>query len=142
MFDSSGKSLTMADLPGLVEGAHRNVGMGHKFLRHIERTSMLLYVVDINGFQLSRRCVPRTPYESIELLVKELEEYCPGLALQKKAVLAVNKLDTPEAHKNFRILLEEMQKSSPIEFHSIVGCSALNKNGTDILKNILLNLGL
>jgi GTP-binding protein len=127
----------IADLPGLVEGAHRNVGRGHKFLQHIERTRALLYVLDIGGFQLSRRHSMLDPYSALQVLVSELELYCPGLAHSRQAILALNKMDTPQAHNNFEILLQQLKESSPVEFHSIIGCSALNRTGTEAIKNII-----
>ena len=65
----------MADLPGLVEGAHYNVGMGHRFLKHVERTKMLMFVVDVQGFQLNANSQRRTPFETVALLNRELELY-------------------------------------------------------------------
>lgn len=60
----------MADLPGLIEGAHVNFGMGHKFLKHVERTQLLLFMVDINGFKLKAQYEHRTAFETVLLLNK------------------------------------------------------------------------
>ncbi|GLV41622.1 uncharacterized protein CBL_06851 [Carabus blaptoides fortunei] len=98
------RQITVADLPGLIEGAHVNIGMGHKFLKHVERTKLLLLVVDINGFQLSPRHSPRTCLENVLLLNKELELYNSDL-LDKPAMLVINKMDTSGADR----IYEEIQ---------------------------------
>jgi len=82
----------VADLPGLIEGAHANFGMGHKFLKHIERTRLLVFMVDIFGFQLSPRHPHRDCVANIFALNKELELYDPSL-LEKPSVLLLNKMD-------------------------------------------------
>eukprot|EP00455_Lapot_gusevi_P053990 TRINITY_DN8542_c0_g1_i3.p1 TRINITY_DN8542_c0_g1~~TRINITY_DN8542_c0_g1_i3.p1 ORF type:complete len:394 (-),score=60.14 TRINITY_DN8542_c0_g1_i3:8-1189(-) len=79
-------TLTIADLPGLIDGAHLNRGLGHHFLRHIERTKVLLYVLDIAGSE------GRDPIDDFASLQRELEHYAPGLTTRPSAVLA-NKID-------------------------------------------------
>lgn len=65
-----GRRLTVADLPGLIEGAHLNVGMGHYFLKHVERTKLLLVIVDVQGFVLNDHSAFRNAFETVILLNK------------------------------------------------------------------------
>ena len=135
-----GGCLTLADLPGLVEGAHDNIGMGHKFLRHIERTRALLYVVDVNGFQLSDRHSPRDAYASLQLLVQELELYCPGLAHQRSAILVLNKMDSPAASEKAAVFQQQLARSTPVGLSCVVKCSARETTGLVQLKQVVLDL--
>ena len=64
------RKISIADLPGLIEGAWRNHGMGHSFLKHVERTKMILFVIDINGFRLNNKSSYRTAMETFLLLNK------------------------------------------------------------------------
>ncbi|KAM4027102.1 GTP-binding protein 10 isoform 1-T1 [Anomaloglossus baeobatrachus] len=102
------KQISVADLPGLIEGAHINRGMGHKFLKHVERTKQLLFVVDVSGFQLSVKTPFRTAFETVQLLTLELELYKEEL-LDKPALLAVNKMDLPEAEDEFQELVKQLE---------------------------------
>ncbi|XP_077124409.1 GTP-binding protein 10 isoform X3 [Ranitomeya variabilis] len=102
------KQISVADLPGLIEGAHRNRGRGHKFLKHVERTKQLLFVVDVSGFQLSVKSPFRTAFETVQLLTLELELYKEDL-LDKPALLAVNKMDLPEADDKLRELVKQLE---------------------------------
>ncbi|KAI9907078.1 hypothetical protein PsorP6_004326 [Peronosclerospora sorghi] len=78
--------LSVADIPGLIDGAHRNVGLGHDFLRHIERTKLLMYVLDTAGSE------GRDPLEDFSHLQKELELYAPGISSRPSLIVA-NKMD-------------------------------------------------
>ncbi|CAG8637686.1 6032_t:CDS:2, partial [Acaulospora colombiana] len=87
--------LTVADIPGLIKDAHKNVGLGHSFLRHIERSKVLVYVVDLTSDE---------PWEDLGVLMRELEQYKEGLT-KKPSLLIANKADvTGKAKKNLPLL--------------------------------------
>ena len=81
------RSFVVADVPGLIEGAHRGVGLGHRFLKHLERTRVLIHVVDVSGFS------GRPPAEDLDVLRRELALFDPGLAA-KPQLVAANKIDS------------------------------------------------
>jgi GTP-binding protein len=87
------KRATLADIPGLIAGAHDNVGLGHDFLRHIVRCKLLLFVLDIAGSE------GRNPLEDLGSLRRELDLYDPTLS-QRPWMIAANKMDLPGAEKN------------------------------------------
>jgi GTP-binding protein len=95
--------LTACDVPGLIEGAHRNVGLGHEFLRHIERCKVLVLVIDMAGID------GRNPYDDYKQLLSELELYDPAL-LQKPRLLVSNKMDEPVAEQNLRKFKRKVRK--------------------------------
>ena len=117
--------LTVADIPGLIDGAHRNVGLGHHFLRHIERTHLLVYVLDMAGID------GRTPWEDFRHLQNELELYMKGLS-KRPALIAANKMDLPESAENLALLRDELAS----EVIDIVPISA-DKCELDDLKALL-----
>lgn len=94
------RQISVADLPGLIEGAHANIGMGHKFLKHIERTKLLLMVVDLFGFKLSAVHRLRTCIQNIFALNKELELYDAEL-LERPCILLLNKIDEDGAQREY-----------------------------------------
>ncbi|XP_053675611.1 GTP-binding protein 10 homolog [Anopheles nili] len=112
------RQITIADLPGLIEGAHANFGMGHKFLKHVERTSLLLIIVDVFGFQLSQQHRKRNCLETIYALNRELELYDRTL-LDKPCALIINKMDKEGAideickYENYFHSLEDGLKLCP-----------------------------
>ncbi len=91
------EKVRIADIPGLIEGAHDNVGLGHSFLKHIERTTMLAFVLDMGGVD------GRNPWDDYEALQNELELYMKGLSKRKHIILA-NKMDLPESEENLELL--------------------------------------
>lgn len=91
-----GRSFVMADLPGLIEGAHQGHGLGHQFLRHVERTRVLVHVVDISGSE------GRDPYADWEQINEEMRQYKESLA-QRPQIVAANKMDLPDAQSNLEV---------------------------------------
>ena len=89
------KKTTVADIPGLIEGAHENRGLGHQFLRHVMRCRYLLMVLDMSGSE------GRTPTDDLKALRNELELYNPELSDRPWCVIA-NKMDLPEAAVNLK----------------------------------------
>lgn len=118
---------TVADIPGIIEGAHENVGLGHDFLRHIMRCKLLLFVVDIAGSDM------RDPIEDVQTLRKEIKLYSDELASRDWMIIA-NKMDIDGAEVNFDIL---KSRFSRIE---IIGVSALTGYGIEGLKDRLEEL--
>ncbi|MDO4545338.1 MAG: GTPase ObgE, partial [Bacillota bacterium] len=82
----SNTDFVMADIAGIIEGAHEGAGLGHKFLKHIERTKVLIHVVDVSGSE------GREPIEDFDKINKELEQYSPKL-MKKPQIVAANKID-------------------------------------------------
>jgi GTPase len=115
---------TIADIPGLIEGAHRNLGLGHDFLRHITRCRLLLFVLDMAGSE------GRSPIADLESLRREIDLYDPHLSLRPWIVVA-NKMDLPQAKKN----LLDFEKRFPQRM--IMPISAKERRGINELKRLL-----
>jgi GTP-binding protein len=116
-FDDFSRVL-LADIPGIIEGAHLNKGLGFAFLKHIERTSALIFVIDLSGID------GRDPTEDFVVLQQELESY--SLEMKNKPfVVALNKMDTIEAQEN----LQKFKKNFPFDEKLLFEISALNKEG-------------
>jgi GTP-binding protein len=115
---------TVADIPGLIEGAHRGLGLGHEFLRHITRCRVLVFVVDVAGSE------GRNPVEDLQNLRREIDLYDPQLSLRTWFVVA-NKMDLPGAKENLKALREKFPKLR------ILPTSAARDEGIDALKQEL-----
>lgn len=102
-----GRSFVMADLPGLIEGAHEGVGLGHQFLRHIERTRVIVHVIDMASME------GRDPYEDFVTINNELKEYNLRLT-ERPQIIVANKMDMPEAAENLEKFTEKLTEEFPI----------------------------
>lgn len=105
-------SITVADIPGLIKGAHQNRGLGHAFLRHIERTKVLAYVVDLAATLNGRKGIP--PWEQLRDLILELEYHQDGLS-KRPSLIVANKTDEEGADEVYK----ELKRKGP-------GCSHLS----------------
>ena len=108
---------TVADLPGLIEGASEGVGLGHKFLKHVERTKIIAHVIDMSGAE------GRNPVDDYYTIRKELEKFSSKL-LDKKEIILANKMDIESSKVN----LEEFKKKIKLPVYEI---SAINNKGLD-----------
>jgi GTP-binding protein len=97
------KRLTVCDVPGLIEGAHLNVGLGHGFLRHIQRCKILVLLLDMAGTDA------RAPWDDYKNLLRELELYDPAL-LEKPRMVVANKMDEAVAEKNLKDFKKKIKK--------------------------------
>ncbi|WP_295091330.1 GTPase ObgE [uncultured Catenibacterium sp.] len=104
-----GRSFVMADLPGLIEGASQGKGLGHQFLRHIERCRVIVHIIDMSGSE------GRDPYEDYITINKELGDYEYRL-LERPQIIVANKMDGDEAEENLKKFKEKLgdQKVFPI----------------------------
>jgi len=115
---------TIADIPGLIEGAHQGLGLGHKFLRHITRCRVLVFVIDIAGSE------GRNPIEDLQNLRREIDLYDPALSSRPWLVVA-NKMDLTDAEKNLRAMQERFPRIK------IIPTSAAKGEGMAELKDAL-----
>ena len=95
-------SFVIADIPGIIEGAHEGVGLGHEFLRHVERTKVLLHIVDVSGIE------GRNPVEDFKTINAELGQYSEKLA-KKPQIVVANKADIPAFYDNFDAFKAEIE---------------------------------
>ena len=118
------KRATIADIPGLIEGAHQGVGLGHEFLRHITRCRILVFVIDVAGSE------GRNPVEDLQSLRREIDLYDPTLSSCPWLVIA-NKMDLPDAKKNVEAVRERFPRIK------IILTSAAKGEGMDAFKETL-----
>ena len=118
------RRITVADIPGLIEGAHENIGLGHDFLRHIVRCKLLVFVVDMAGSE------GREPLADLQTLRKELDLYDPKLS-ERPWVVVANKMDLPEAKEKLKAFKRRYKSTE------IFQVSANSGEGLEALKTRL-----
>lgn len=116
--------LTVCDIPGLIEGAHQNVGLGHKFLRHIERCKILVLLLDMAGTD------GRNPWDDYKQLLNELGMY-DQMLLDKPRLVVANKMDEPTAEENLKKFKRKITKTP------VLPISAAFDQGVDKFKNMI-----
>lgn len=114
----TGVSFVLADIPGLIEGAHEGVGLGHEFLKHVERTKLLIHVVDVAAIE------GREPLQDFETINEELRKYNPKLA-ERPQIVAANKIDLPSGEEN----LEDFTKKVEEKGYKVFPISAATGKG-------------
>lgn len=126
------QTCTIADLPGLIEGAHQDRGLGHTFLKHVERSRLLCYVIDMAQHE-------RDPWDDFMVLRSELREYDPAL-LDKRGFIVGNKLDSQRAIPAFRRFLAAKNADPDYKDWMLFGMSAKNNPKLDVLRSYLQRL--
>ncbi|MGH8023554.1 MAG: Obg family GTPase [Limisphaerales bacterium] len=121
------KRLTVCDVPGLIEGAHMNVGLGHEFLRHIQRCKILVMLLDMAGADA------RAPWDDYNNLLRELELYDPAL-LEKSRLIVANKMDEAVADKNLKEFKRKIKKTP------VLPISAVFDEGIEKFKKMIRKL--
>ena len=119
-------NFVVADLPGLIEGASEGSGLGHKFLKHVERTKIIAHVIDMSASE------GRDPYEDYLIIRKELETFSPKL-LNKQEIIIANKMDIPSSQDNLKEFKNKVNKD-------IYEISAINNQNLDTIINVLSDL--
>lgn len=117
---SDESSFVMADIPGIIENASEGAGLGHKFLRHIERTRMLVHILDISGIE------GRDPIEDYEQIMGELNKYSEKLT-KIPMIIAANKMDLPGSEDNLQLIKEHLPDTE------IIAISAATNSGLQTL---------
>ncbi len=121
-----GREFTLADVPGLIEGAHRGKGLGDDFLRHIERTRLLIHIVDLTGYE------GNPPLSNFQAINEELRAYDP-LLFERPQIVVANKMDLREARENFPRFQRELRGQG----YKVYPISALTGEGRGELKRAI-----
>ncbi len=121
-----GKSFVIADIPGLIEGAHEGQGLGHKFLRHVMRTNLLIHLIDASKVD------PQDPLADWKTVNRELELFDSELG-EKPQIVVANKIDLPEGRENARLLAKKLPK----DYRPLYTISAATTEGVKALVQVI-----
>lgn len=124
-----GNSFVMADIPGIIEGAHEGAGLGHQFLRHVERTKLLIHVLDVSGME------GRNPIEDFKIINKELVNYNEKLA-QRRQIVALNKIDLVLEEEQINAVKKQLKEMG----YEVYTISAATKKGIEPLMDRVIEL--
>jgi len=113
------KIFVVADIPGIIEGAHEGAGLGNKFLKHIERTRGIVYVIDMTGFERS------DPLSDLKTLQKELKSYSKKLA-SLPFIIAANKMDIPDSQDHYKEFIKKLRRLKAFKETEVVEISGLS----------------
>ncbi|MDR1122835.1 MAG: GTPase ObgE [Endomicrobium sp.] len=130
--DYNGKTFVVADIPGLIEGAHKGKGLGFDFLRHIKRTKVLLHIIDVSGFD------GKDPYENYKIINNELKQYFKYF-VKKYVIIVLNKIDLPGAVANIKKFKKHIKIKKLFEISATTGegVQALTKEMAKMIKKFL-----
>src|SRR6185312_1693384 len=117
-------SFVLADIPGLIEGAAQGVGLGHEFLRHVERTRLLLHLIDGGSYD-------KDPWEEFEAINRELAEYSADLA-ERPQIVVLTKMDLPDAQERWEIVRKRAEEAGM----TAIAISSATHDGTQELMNL------
>ncbi|SJZ45466.1 GTP-binding protein [Garciella nitratireducens DSM 15102] len=124
-----GNSFVMADIPGLIEGAHKGAGLGHQFLRHIERTKLLIHVLDVSGIE------GRNPVEDFKIINQELVNYNEKLS-KRKQIVALNKIDLVLKEEQIHVTKNKLEEMG----YEVYLISAATRKGIEPLIDRVIEL--
>ncbi|MBI4651893.1 GTPase ObgE [Candidatus Desantisbacteria bacterium] len=124
------RTFVVADIPGLIEGAHKGAGLGIEFLKHIERTRLLLHIIDMSGLE------GRDPWEDFKVINNELKLYSEKL-LNKIQIIAANKMDLPAARENYEKLEKKFKR---LKYNIFPISGATGEGINELLKHLASSL--
>ncbi len=133
VFVDNEASFVIADIPGLIEGAHEGAGLGHRFLKHVERTRLLVHVLDMSGAE------GRNPYDDFVIINAELQKYNEKLASRPQIIVA-NKMDVTDAATELELFKEQLEENGYGDVEIIEISAATNQGVKELMQKVAVML--